>query len=155
MTAAIPLSRGVVMNPFLSCRMAHRVLALLLIASLGASAQEKPKEKPKADTIEKVTLQYRVSKDAFAPSKFVAVIDKGISLPLEVTWDLPKPDDKDKKAEQEKLKKDFDDLIKRLEAGEINGVEFECKGEWIKKGFKLRITTVPELTAEGKKRAKG
>ena len=135
---------------------------LLLIVSFlfaavfaaGATAQEKKKEAKEKDPTEKVILQYRTSTDAFAPSRYIAVIDGGITLPLEMKWDLPKLDDKDKKEAQEKQKKEFDDLIKRLEAGQINGAEFECRGEWLKKGFKLRLTTVPALTEAGKKRVK-
>src|SRR5262249_32319733 len=117
-----------------------------------ARGQEKDKEK--RDATEKVTLQYRVSKDAFAPSKFVAVIGGGISQPLNVSWDLPNLKDKDKKAVHERHKKEFDDLIKKLEANEVNGVEFECRGEWLKKGFRLRITSVPQPTEAGKKTIK-
>jgi hypothetical protein len=103
---------------------------------------------------EKITLQYRVARDAFAPSKFVAVTDGGISLPLQVSWDLPKQKTKDKKGAQEKQKKEFNNLIKELEANEINGVEFECRGKWLKKGFSLRITSVPQPTKAGKKTIK-
>ena len=107
-----------------------------------APAQEKAKEK--ADRTETVTLQYRVARDAVAPSRFVAVIDKGISAPLDIRWDLP--------SGQEKKKGDFDVLIKKLEERQINGVEFECRGEWLKGGGMLRVTTVPQLTEIGKKR---
>lgn len=129
------------------------VLLLSLLAQPIASAEQDPKdakkekEKEKADPTEKVTLQYRVSKDAFAPSSFVAVINGNITLRLEIRWDLPEAAKKDKK--------EFDDLIKKLEEKVINGVEFECKGEWVKKGLILRVTTVPQITAEGKKRMKG
>lgn len=108
----------------------------------------------KKDPTEQVTLQYRVARDAFAPSRFVAVVHGGVTLPLDVTWELPKLEDKDKREAQEKRKKEFDDLIKKLEAGGINGVEFECKGEWLKKGVKLRITSVPAVTEAGKKTIK-
>jgi len=107
-----------------------------------APAQEKAKEK--AGRTEKVTLQYRVARDAVAPSRFVAVSDKGISAPLDITWDLPKAEDQ--------KKKEFDALIKKLEDKQINGVEFQCKGEWVERGAILRVTTVPQLTEEGKKR---
>ena len=109
-----------------------------------ASAQEKAKEK--AGRTEKVTLQYRVARDAVAPSRFVAVSDKGISAPLDITWDLPKAEDQ--------KKEEFDALIKRLEDKQINGVEFDCKGEWLMRGAILRVTSVPQLTEEGKKRIK-
>ena len=107
-----------------------------------APAQEKAKEK--AGRTEKVTLQYRVARDAVASSRFVAVSDKGISAPLNITWDLPK--------EENKKKKVFDALIKKLEDKQINGVEFECKAEWLMRGAILRVTAVPQLTEEGKKR---
>jgi hypothetical protein len=99
--------------------------------------------KEKAGRTEKVTLQYRVARDAFAPSRFVAVSDEGMSGPLDITWNLPKAEDK---------KKEFDALIERLEDKQINGVEFECEGEWVMRGAILRVTTVPQLTGEGKKR---
>ena len=54
-------------------------LALIWPCVPTAPAQEKAKEK--AGQTEKATLQYRVARDAFAPSRFVAVIDKGISAP--------------------------------------------------------------------------
>jgi hypothetical protein len=117
-------------------------LALIWPCVPTAPAQEKAKEK--AGQTEKVTLQYRVARDAFAPSRFVAVSDKGISAPLEITWDLPK--------EENKKKKEFDALIKKLEDKQINGVEFECKAEWLMRGAILRVTTVPQLTEAGKKR---
>jgi len=109
-----------------------------------ASAQERAKEK--AGRTEKVTLQYRVARDAVAPSRFVAVSDKGISASLDITWDLPRAEDQ--------KKEEFDALIKKLEDKQINGVEFECKGEWVERGAILRLTTVPRLTEEGKKRVK-
>lgn len=110
-----------------------------------APGQEKAKEK--AGRAEKVTLQYRVARDAVAPSRFVAVSDKGMSAPFDITWDLPKA--------EEKKKEEFDALIKTLEDKQINGVEFECKGEWLMGGAILRVTTVPQLTNEGKKRIMG
>lgn len=141
------------MSPFRNTGPTRFALAGAL-AALAAAAPAQEKEKPKADPVEKVTIQYRVARDAVAPSQFVAVIDGGTSFPLEVTWDLPKLDDKAKREAQEKEKAKFDDLVKGLEAKLINGVEFECKGEWVKKGFKLRITTIPEATEAGKKRIK-
>jgi hypothetical protein len=45
-------------------------------------------------------------------------------------------------------------VIAGLEKKVLNGVEFECKGEWLKKGRELRVTTTPVLTEDGKKRIK-
>jgi hypothetical protein len=116
-----------------------------------AAADEKGKEK--SGPTEKVTLQYRVALDAVAPSRFVALIDGGISVPLELTWDLPQPEIPAKREAQQKQKK-FDDLIKTLEEKGLNGVEFECSGEWLHKGFRLRVTSVPQPTAAGQRRIK-
>jgi hypothetical protein len=80
------------------------------------------------------------------------VIDGGTTLPLQLSWDLAKLEDQDKREAQAKQKKEFDDLIKKLEDKGINGVEFECKGEWLTKGHKLRVTSVPQPTEAGKKR---
>src|SRR5262249_3448683 len=123
-----------------------------LVVAVAPLAHGQEKGKEKADPTEKVTLQYRVAQDAFAPSKFVALIDGGITLPLKLSWDLPKLEDQDKRESQAKQKKEFDELIKKLEDKKINGVEFECKGEWLTKGSKLRVTSVPQPTAAGKKR---
>ena len=124
----------------------------LLVVALAPLAPAQQKGKEKADPREKVTLQYRIAWDAFAPSKFVAVIDGFITLPLKLSWDLAKLEDQDQREAQTKQKKEFDDLIKKLEDKKINGVEFECKGEWLTKGYKLRVTTVPQPTEAGKKR---
>jgi hypothetical protein len=126
---------------------------LSLTFSGFATAQEKGKEN--SDRTEKVTLQYRVKLDAFASSAFLHVNEKGavVSGPLELHWDIPMGD-----AGQ---KKEFDDLIKKLEENTINGVEFECRGEWLKAGVipapgttykPLRVASVPRITEAGKKR---
>ena len=117
-------------------------VAVIWVRVATALAQEKAEEK--ADRTEAVTLQYRVARDAVATSRFVAVTDKGISAPLDIRWDLP--------TAEEKKKGEFDALIKKLEERQINGVEFECRGEWLKGAAILRVTTVPQLTEKGKKR---
>jgi hypothetical protein len=119
-------------------------VAVIWVQVATAPAQEKAKER--ADRAEAVTLQYRVARDAVAPSRFVVVTDKGISAPLDIRWDLP--------TAEEKKKGEFDTLIKKLEERQINGVEFECRGEWLMGGAMLRVTTVPQLTEKGKKRIK-
>jgi hypothetical protein len=102
------------------------------------------------DQSEKITLQYRVARDAFAPSRFVAVVDGGISAPLELVWDLPSLDDKRKSEAQGRQKKEFDDLIKQLEQKSLNGVEFESTGVW-EPGFRFRLTSVPRVSEAGKR----
>jgi hypothetical protein len=119
-----------------------------------AQAAADEKDKQKAGPTEKVTLQYRVALDAIAPSKFVALFDGGMSVPLELSWDLPQPESPAKQEAQQKQKKQFDDMIKTLEEKGINGVEFECSGEWLHKGFRLRVTSVPQPTAAGQRRIK-
>jgi hypothetical protein len=123
------------------------VFALTWYCTATAPCQQKDK----ADRIEKVTLQYRTAMDAFAPSKFIAVNGNSSSAPLEITWDLAKPDDKEKREALDRAKKDFDALIKRLEQKGINGAEFEARGEWLDRGFRLKLTAVPQLTEAGKK----
>jgi hypothetical protein len=121
-------------------------LSVAIVLGVVAAARLGAQDRPKTDSIETITLQYRVAQDAFAPSRFIAVIGDAISPPLELVWDLPQT------AAHENKKAQFDDLIRSLEAKQINGVEFECRAEWIQKGAKLRITNVPELSASGTKR---
>jgi hypothetical protein len=68
-------------------------------------------------------------------------------------WDLPKVAGKQKDA-QDKQRKEFEAVLQRLEDKQLNGVEFECQGKWVKSGtgFSLRVTSVPQLTTSGQKR---
>ena len=118
------------MSPFRrGCVYQISLAAVMAVFATVTTGQER--DKPKADRTERITLQYRVARDAFAPSKFVAVIDGGMSPPLELIWDLPVPAAKDERLAQERQKTEFDALIKHLEAKQINGVEFDCRGEWV------------------------
>jgi len=94
-----------------------------------------------------VTLQYRVAGDAFAPSKFVAVVGDGITFGLSLVWELPPPKSEAQKLAQQDEKERFHRLIDMLEAKQINGVEFECKGKL--SHFELHATSVPRLTDMG------
>jgi hypothetical protein len=94
----------------------------------------------------KIVLQYRTAGDAVFSSGFVEVREMGLSGPVKIKWDLPT------KAEWEK-KQAFDELICDLEKKEINGVEFECQAGVLPTGG-LRVTTVPQLTREGRERIK-
>jgi hypothetical protein len=138
------------------CRTVYLACAIGAGVAFGSALMLKAQEKDakKAETIEKVTLQYRIAKDAFAPTGFVAVIDGGTTLRLQLSWELPVPKNAEEKAAQEKMRKVFDELCGKLETKEINGVEFECRGEWVKKGISVRLKSVPQLTDSGKKRIK-
>lgn len=101
-------------------------------------------------SLELVTIQYRVARDAYAPSQFVALIDGGMSPPLEVVWDLGAGSERHDRDALGERKSEFDRLIRDLEARGINGVEFSCQGEWLIEGARLRLTSVPEPTDAGK-----
>jgi hypothetical protein len=139
------------MSPF-SRDSVHQISLAAVIVALATVATGQERDKPKRGPTERIMLQYRVARDAFAPSKFVAVIDGGMSPPLELIWDLAMPVEKNKRKAQERQKAEFDALIKSLEAKQINGVEFDCSGEWVQKGTKLRIRTVPQPTETGKRK---
>jgi hypothetical protein len=116
-------------------------LAIVLLATAClASAPNSGKEK-------KVTLQYIVASDAFAPSRFVAVVGDGTSWGLSLVWELPLPKSEAQKLVQQEEKERFHRLIEMLEARQINGVEFECRGKL--NPFVLHATTVPRLTDMG------
>lgn len=78
--------------------------------------------------IHDLTLQYRISQDAVAPSQFVAIYPNGMTLGLKVHW----------KIEKEK-KKELDDLLAQLEKDGPNGREFTAKGKWIHEGYELEV----------------
>jgi hypothetical protein len=126
-----------------------------VMMTCAALAHGQEQDKSKAGPIERITLQYRVARDALAPSRFVAMIDDGVSPPLELTWALPMPEEEDRREALEKQRTEFHKLIEGLEAKQINGVEFECEGQWIQRGALLRITTVPEITPAGRQKIKG
>jgi hypothetical protein len=116
-------------------------LAIVLLATACvASAPNSGKEK-------KVTLQYLAASDAFAPSRFVAVVGDGTSWGLSLVWELPLPKSEAQKLVQQEEKERFHRLIEMLEARQINGVEFECRGKL--NPFVLHATTVPRLTDTG------
>jgi hypothetical protein len=78
--------------------------------------------------VETLTLQYGISIDAVAPSKFVAVYEDGMTLGLKIRWKLD--------AAQ---KQEVDALVAELEAAKINGQEFIARGRWIHEGFELEV----------------
>ena len=84
------------MSPF-SRDSVRQILFAAVIVVLAAVATGQERDKPKADPTERITLQYRVARDAFTPSNFVTVIDGGMSLPLELIWDIPMAVEKNKR----------------------------------------------------------
>lgn len=127
------------------------ILSFVLTWAGNSPAQEKGKGR--AERTQKVTLQYRVKLDSLMPSSFLAVKAKDLTGPVKLIWDIP--------AAEAQKKKQFEALIKRLEEKSINGVEFECQGEWLKPDLNaapqrfehpLRVTSVPQPTEVAKKR---
>jgi hypothetical protein len=74
------------------------------------------------------TLQYRISRDAVSPSKFVAIDSNGMTLGLRVNWKIT-----------EEKKKELDALLAQLEKDGVNGAEFKAKAKWIHAGFELEV----------------
>jgi hypothetical protein len=130
------------------------VLAMGLLAAGCFGVEEALQvHSPRSGTDEKVTLQYRVAHDAFAPSRFVGVVGDGITWGLSLVWELPPPKSESEKAAQEEDKKRFRRLLEMLEARQINGVEFECTGKLDR--FALHATSVPHPTERGLRQIEG
>ena len=83
--------------------------------------------KPNVET-QTLTLQYRVSMDAVAPSQFVALHHNGMTWGLNINWKIGA----DKKRE-------LDQLIAQLEKDGANGREFIARVEWIREGVELDV----------------
>jgi hypothetical protein len=94
-----------------------------------------------------VSLQYRTARDAFAPSKFVGVVGDGITMGLNLVWELPPPSSERMRMAQHEEKERFNRTLEMLEARQINGAEFECSGKL--EGLLLHVTSVPRLTERG------
>ncbi len=94
--------------------------------------------------VQTLTLQYRISMDAVAPSKFVAVYENGMTLGLKIHWKL--------NAAQ---KQELDALIARLEAEKINGQEFIARGRWIHEGFELEVYDIERKAGAAARPANG
>ncbi|MHC4062149.1 MAG: hypothetical protein ACYSTZ_03045 [Planctomycetota bacterium] len=93
----------------------------------NSSVDTAPVSKSSQD-VQTLTLQYRISMDAVAPSKFVAVYEDGMTLGLKIRWKL-------NRAQRQEL----DALIAHLEAEQINGQEFIARGRWIHEGYELEV----------------
>ena len=89
---------------------------------------DKPLVSESSQDVQTLTLQYRISMDAVAPSKFVALYEDGMTLGLKVHWKLDPA-----------RKQELDALIARLEAEKNNAQEFIVTARWIHEGFELEV----------------
>ena len=78
--------------------------------------------------IRSITLQYRISMDAVAPSQFVAVYPDGMTLGLKVHWKIG-----------EQKKSELEALLATLERAGDNGREFTATARWIHEGAELEV----------------
>ncbi|MHC4118419.1 MAG: hypothetical protein ACYSWO_13040 [Planctomycetota bacterium] len=107
------------------------VVGLLCGCARNQAAAPPPTETPSpkpTEGIRTLTLQYRISMDAVAPSQFVAVYPTGMTLGLKIHW----------KIGQEK-KRELDALLTQLEKDGVNAREFTARGKWIHEGFELEV----------------
>jgi hypothetical protein len=100
----------------------------MLCFGCSIGPNEKAAVSRSGEDVHTLTLQYRISMDAVAPSKFVAVYEDGMTLGLKIHWKL-----------NPAQKKELDALIAQLEAEEINGQEFIARARWIHQGFELEV----------------
>ena len=92
------------------------------------SSTDKPLVSKSSQDVQTLTLQYRISMDAVAPSKFVALYEDGMTLGLKIHWKLNPAN-----------KRELDALTARLEAEKINGQEFIARARWIHEGLELEV----------------
>jgi hypothetical protein len=119
---------------------AFRYGMLLVMLCFGCSTATYENTTPRKTAVSKsgqdletLTLQYRISMDAVAPSKFVAVYEDGMTLGLKIRWKL-KPE----------KKQQLDALIAHLQKENINGQEFIARGRWIHEGYELEVYNIEE-----------
>jgi hypothetical protein len=112
-------------------KMIKATLLLLLTLSIIGGVLSFDITTLNAAEIQTLTLQYRIWQDAVAPSQFVAVFEKGMTLGLKIHWKI-----------SEEKKKELDVLISQLEKNGKNGQEFIVEGKWISKGFELEIYNI-------------
>jgi hypothetical protein len=99
-----------------------------------------------------VTLQYRMFLDQANSSSFVVSYKDGIGT-VNIIWAIP-----------EAQKRELDALIAKFEKEMFNFGEFTCNGHWITtkeetpegkhytQNTMLRVTTMPQLTEESKRK---
>jgi hypothetical protein len=121
------------------CFLAHSFVAASLGLTWVGAACGQAQEKAKATADEKVTLQYRTALDmAVRPGFYAVRANRDISR-VQIVWSVRSGE-----------KKELDALIQELEKRQINGVEFECRGQWID-GVTLRVKSLPNLSQTVKK----
>lgn len=116
------------------------LISTLLILSTVCSKHQKESPITNEENITKrnqeirdLTLQYRISMDAVAPSKFIAIYKDGMTLGLKIHWKI-----------SETKKQELDQTIKQLEDQGLNGKEFIAKGRWLHEGYELEIFEIKE-----------
>ena len=110
-------------------KMIYFFLSFLLVSSLFAESG--PAVVPQ---VEEMILLYKISEDTECPSSFIVEYPGGLSLKLVIVWGL-----------SEKEKKEIDKTVQKLEKIKLNGARFKCKGEWIKRGYKLKVLYLEPL----------
>jgi hypothetical protein len=116
--------------------MKHSIILLIVLDVLSGCVQKEaaipsnsqPTNPESKETVQTIRLQYRISMDAVAPSRFVALYSNGMTMGLKVHWKVGN----EKKAE-------LDTLIDKLEKDGVNGQEFTVKAKWIDEGFELEV----------------
>ena len=127
----------------------HTLLSLsLVVLCFGCSVRrdenssaDKPLLSKSSQDVQTLTLQYRISMDAVAPSKFVAVYEDGMTLGLKIRWKL-----------NSAQKQELDALIARLEAEKTNGQEFIARARWIHEGLELEVYDIEKKAEPAAKR---
>ena len=117
-------------------KMKYSIIVVIVISLLAGyvkiqaamSSPSTPSPPKPREGIHTLTLQYRISMDAVAPSQFVAMYPNGMTMGLKIHWEIG-----------EKKKKELDELLTQLEKHGPNGREFIAKAKWIHEGFELEV----------------
>jgi len=129
----------------------NRRLTLLVVSVIGLAATSSFAFEGIQDRSKKtVRLQYRTAGDALKPSGFLDVSGGRFRIdPFILAWRLPELSGEKKKVQQEQVKA-FHDLIERLERDGVNGLEFDCIGQY--ENSNLVVLSIPQLTKESRER---
>ena len=117
-------------------KMKYSIIFVVVIGLLSGCVKNQAAAPPPSATsssrptegVQTLTLQYRISMDAVAPSQFVAIYPTGMTLGLKIHWKIG-----------EEKKKELDALLAQLEKDGSNGREFTARAKWIHEGFELEV----------------